>query len=400
MAADTLDSYDAVFWPFGPNWRAGVEEQIEFDTDVMRSVNGNEQRVQLRTKARRSCDFDFMAARSNSRLLDRTLWGGQNKRLAMPLWQYRSNLTSGALLGATALAFDHSLLGVSVGSLVAMVASPTSWEFAEVASLGSGVVNLTAPLAAAWPAGTRVYPAMLCQVQGSVPLVRQTDNTTTGRLKVLGDPLYTDPFLPTVAAPITYAGYEVLLTRPNWAGGIEGDSQYEVEVVDQETGAIGYAATTDTPQPQRSFAWLLKSRQAAYDFRGFLKRRNGRQKAFYAPSWNEDFTLVNPIGAADTQIRVKDDGFVDLIGLDNARRQLMIRRRNGTYYFRQINAVAADGADALLTLSSSLGASLSLTDCKSIHLMSLFRLASDAVAIRWASDAVATVDTPLVLVKS
>jgi hypothetical protein len=400
MAAGTLDAYDATFWPFGPNWKDGLQESLDWNTQVMGMLDGGEQRVQLRTRARRTQDYGFLESRSNARLLDRTLWGAQNKRLAMPVWQYKGRLTANALSGATALSFAHELLGVTAGSLVVLMTSETTWEAAEVVSLGSGVVNLTAPLADTWPAGTRVYPVLLCVVQGNVPLVRQTDQAISGHITVLGDPLLSDPFLPVADAPFTYNGYEILMVKPDWADGMDASQDYVFDQVDHDTGPIAFFETSDTPQPHRAYRWMMKTRQAVYDFRAFLNRRNGRQKAFYIPSWNDDFRLVTDIGSGATQIRVVDDGFVDFIGVDPARCHVMIRRTGGGYYLRQITAATKDGMDALLTINSALGAALTVADCKAIHLVSLYRLESDTVVLQWLTDEVAVSDAPVVLVKA
>ncbi|AGF89702.1 hypothetical protein SP099_00290, partial [Salmonella phage FSL SP-099] len=63
-----------VFLPL-PNWKDGVTERIEWQTDVMISESGAEQRRPIRLHPRRSFEATFLRWEEKRTLLDTTIAG-------------------------------------------------------------------------------------------------------------------------------------------------------------------------------------------------------------------------------------------------------------------------------------------------------------------------------------
>lgn len=389
----------ATLWPFKPNWSNPLVETLEWSTAILQSYNGNEQRIANRQNPRVATDYGFLVHSRAAQRLDNLLWARQNRRLALPLWQYVTSTTAEAAATADIVEFDPAFGPFIDGGWLVLMRSETQFEVCEIATVEVGGATLAAPLAETWPVGTRVYPLHLGFFDGDVALRRETDRAVTGALRFISDPVTADAFIPVAEAGTTYDGYEFLATKPNWNGGINAPQSYPLDRTDFGIGAIAYNRTVNTPTITRDFEWLLKSRSEITAFREFLGRRVGRQKAFYAPTWNLDLELIGNVGSGDTEINVRENLVGELVGLDPSRTHVYIRLKSGTTYLREITDVTPAGEATTLTISTSLGANVAVADVRSIHFVSLWRLASDSVALQWFSPTVAVVDTPLVLVK-
>lgn len=389
----------ARLWPVQPNWKTPLVETLEWSTTILPAHNGDEQRASNRLKARVGVDYNFLQHGSAAKRFDNLLWSSQNRQLAVPMWQYRTNLTAGISSGVTELPLDTTLSPFVAGGRVLLFKDAETFEAGVIDSLDADSITLTAPTTLAWPIGTAVYPLNFGYIDGNVPTTRATDRALFGAVRLQLDPVLTDPFVPEIAAPATYNGKEILLTKPNWNGGIASDNQYPLDRNDYTTGAVAHNRTVNTPAPVRPFRWLLKNRTAVKAFRGFLGRCNGRQKSFYAPTWTDDLELTANISSVATTISCRELLFDQLVGLDPSRKHIYIRLRSGTTYLREITSVDSTGDTLTLGISSALGANVTVADVRAIHFVNLCRLASDSVSLQWYTTQVVTAETPFVLVK-
>lgn len=387
-------------WPFAPNWKAPVDEFLEWSTNVITSHDGTEQRVQLRSKARRGIEYDFLLGREDSQRFDNITWGWQNRIFAVPYWQYQSRLGADVLVGDTTLTANTVDSGFLAGETAVIFSSPASYEVVEIASVSPTSISLTRGTISAWPAGTRLLPMSIARVVGNIPVTRQTDRALSGRVSFTGSPAVTDPYTPTAAAPTIYNGFEVITRQPDWSGGVTNDIDYPNDAIDFNTGAFALSVTRDTPVLMKRYRWLLKSRTAIREFREFLKRRSGMAVPVYIPSWHDDLTPVAAIGSAATTISCIDRDFFTLVGVDPARAHIAIRARSGVTYYRPITTVSKSGDDLVIGIGTALGVTLQVSDVKAIHFLGLYRLAADRVNLEWHTESVATVDATFQLVKA
>ncbi|MES3001330.1 MAG: hypothetical protein V4787_11620 [Pseudomonadota bacterium] len=394
----TVDT-TATLWPFKPNWSSPLVETLEWNTSVVTSYNGDEQRTSLRPRARVTTDYQFLFQTRMAKRLDNLLWARQNRRLAIPQWQFVTPIDAEAAATADVIVLDTTLNGLVPGGWLLLMTDAETFEAAQIDEVGETNVTLVEPLVSTWPAGTKAYPLHFGYIESDVATRRETDRATTGAVRLVSDPATADPFIPVIAAPNTYNGYEILLTKPDWQGGIENAVAYDRDKADYGVGTFEYTRTATAPLIQRPFRWLHKSRAAVKDFRGFLGRRVGRQKAFYAPTWTDDLTLVSNISSVATTISCREELFGELVGLDPSRKHLYIRLRSGVTYLREITSVTPAGLAVTIGISSALGANVTIDAVQSIHFVPLWRLATDAIALQWYTPSTVVVDTPFALVK-
>lgn len=388
----------AVLWPFEPNWSTPVTESLEWYTDVQRAYNGTEKRLSLRSIARRRLAYDFLVRHTDTQLFDNLLWGRQNQPFVVPYWQYRELTTAAVSIGATSIPVDTSTAGYAAGQSIVIFLNALVNEVRTIASVTTGHVIVTVGTALAWPAGSKVYPASVSLFESNVPVKRHTSSVLEGTATFLAEPISTDPFVPAASAPDTYLGVEVILKQPDWVNPIDRSATFNFDVVDYSTGDRLSAATELNQSLMFQYRWVLKSRPLVNDFRAFLGRRKGQFKTVYLPSWHEDFTLAANIASGDTTITVIDRFFSLYVGINPARSNLMIRTRTHGNFLRPITSFTTSGANVVITITTSLGVAVPISDVLSISYLCLYRKATDLSTFQWQTDRVAIVEDSFQLV--
>lgn len=387
-------------WPFPPNWSQPVVEGLEWYTRVGISYDGSEQRASLRHQARRRLSYQFNVLREETQRFDNVTWGWQNRAFAVPIWNYRCELTAPAVAADLSLALDTTTAGFAVDNLAAIYLAPDNYEIVEIDAVADASITLKRPLAGNWEAGAAIYPVSVAYVEGNIAATRLTDSVLAGSVRFLSQPIYVDPFTPDAAAPSTYNGYETLLVQPNWAGGLMADREYPNLRTDTSTGAIEWTPSRETPILLRQYSWMFKTRAEVKAFREFLQRRKGKFKPVYIPTWHPDFSLFDTIHVTDTSMVVKDFLFAAMVGADAAKAHLYFRRKDGQTHLRPITSVAQNDGTATIGFTTALGVEYTVADVQAIHLLMLWRLASDEVQINWLTDEIATVTATFQAVKA
>lgn len=381
-----------VLWPFPPNWSSTVNESLEYLTNVLESNDSSEQRICLRTKARRRLDYTFMVNKEQTQHFDNILFGWQNRSFAVPLWPYKCKTTADIFAGATLVPCNTINAGFAVGQQMTLFRNAELFDVAEISAIAPDGLTLSNPLLFNWARGASVMPVAVAYLESNVPVSRETGTVLTGVCNFLCSPTLTDPFIPDAAAPTIYNGYEVITYQHNWGSGVPHTLDFLSDVVDYETGPREHPISKLFPKNTKTFRWLLKNRQQIREFRELLGRLRGQQVACYIPSWHQDLTVTAPITAIGTTLTVRDRDFFALVGVNAARRHLMIHTRAGGIFYRPITSIGKTGNDLQINLTTALGVDLEIIDFKAVHFLQLYRLVSDRQTIQWHSDSKAIVE--------
>ncbi|MBN0084789.1 hypothetical protein JTL67_35465, partial [Pseudomonas aeruginosa] len=87
-------------WTLVPDWADGVQESLEWLTELLTSTSGVEQRRSLRLSPRRSFEAEFYAEGRERVLLDLSLAGWGGRIWALPVWPDIQLLASVTAAGA------------------------------------------------------------------------------------------------------------------------------------------------------------------------------------------------------------------------------------------------------------------------------------------------------------
>lgn len=379
-----------IIMPIGPNWKSTVNESLEWRTNVIRKYSGKEQRRALREHARRDFEYNFLVKDMDAQRLDNLLWAWQKNTFGVPVWTDIGRTTAPVSIGDPTILVDTSTRSYSESSLI--VVGP-DFESVEILSAVGGVITLKAPSIFAWPEGTAVYPVMFAHLPEEVPLVRHTDRAVSGVFNFTTSPVNFGAYTPDAPAVETYLDIEVLLQQPNWKGGLAGASSMMFDTHDAGIGGISWGAREDSPRNMRPYSWLLKTRDEIKSFREMLGRRMGQFKPIWVPSWYDDFTIAAPVTGGSSSIEVLDNGFRRLIGQDDNRAYIIIRKTDGTHLIRKITGVEDASGNTRLLLDAAFATGFAVSDVKAIHYLLHCRLATDKIVLQWHAASVVTVST-------
>ncbi|MCH9691038.1 MAG: hypothetical protein K0U59_03060 [Gammaproteobacteria bacterium] len=382
-----------VGWIFAPDWSQPVIERLEWLTQVMESHSGKEQRVRLRTGARRSLEYSLLLGTHRERVrLENLLHAWQARVFGLPLWPQVQVTSQMIYVGALSLPIDSANKDFIVGGLVGLVLGSDS-EFAEVTEVQTNTLVLKSPLEKSWPPGTKLLPVKPARLQGELKLDYLNDAIVQTRARFqLEETWQEEP----ITEPLQYRDFPVLMTPSNWRENIDTEYSRKLIELDYLTGRRAFDDFSGVGRMRRAHHFLLVGRATIAGFKTWLATRAGKLKPFWLPSFQADLALTRPIGAFDSAISVDNRAFAANGGARIGRRDILIATTTGQNYFRRITgATELTNTTESLGLDKVLGEAVLPSQIRHITFMQLVRLDSDAVEIAHHTDQLAEVSLTL-----
>jgi hypothetical protein len=170
-------------WTFRPNWDGGVEERMEWVTDVQTSYDGAEQRISLRTNPRRFMSYNFMLDNNaDRRKFEAMLFNWGARTWLVPIWTegnvLSAELTSGSsgiTLARASGDWQDNRTAIIMNGLGAF-----DYEIIRISTVAGTVVTFSENTTRTWPAGSVIYPASTALLENSLKLNRFTRDTEYG----------------------------------------------------------------------------------------------------------------------------------------------------------------------------------------------------------------------------
>ena len=374
-----------VAWAFAPDWADGVHETLEWMTDILASESLAEQRRALRLAARRSLAAPMLIDGRERQLFDLAMFDWGARIWALPIWPDIQILTSPIALGAMRITCATQYLDFYDGGL-AMLRGESAFdlEVVQIDGIDSTGIDLMRPTSAAWPVGTRLYPARPAQLTSEPDQTRLTDMALSAEVEFViveaGDW--------AAALPATlYRGYGVLEQKPDESEDIT--AQYSRLLATLDSG-MSMPLITDVggkAMPVRSWRWLGQGRAARAAFRSLLYALRGQQVPVWIPTHADDLTVTAQITGIATTIDVAYCGYTRFGRQRVGRRDIRIELVNGTAYHRRITgSTEVSTTVERLSIDSALGATIQPTQILRVCFMTLSRGSSDRVEIEHITD--------------
>lgn len=373
-----------VAWPLLPDWSEGVLERLAWATEILASPKGAEQRRALRLTPRRGYEARIVVEGTERSMLDLLLVGWGARVFALPVWPDVQVLGSAVAQGATQILCATAHLDFRAGGL-AMLRGPTAAE-AETVSVQAVQADrlvLASPTLAAWPAGTRLYPARAATLAEQPPLRRLNDRAAEASVSFR----MTEPCAWPLVLPSTlYRDVPVLETRPDESEDLTHTWQRLLLELDN-TSAL--PARTDTTGNQgfsvQAHRWCLVGRAERAAWRSLLYALRGRQATLWVPTHAEDLVLL---AATSTTIDVTNIGYTRLAQAKVGRRDIRIELADGSapLHRRITGSSVIDASTERLALDVALGVTLTPGTVRRISFMALCRMDSDEVEIQHETD--------------
>lgn len=390
-ASVTLSGERRATWPFAPNWSGGWTLKLAFKTDIFPARSGRERRIAVRKQPRRTVTWNSLVANDDARRAE-TLLQGLSGHLAVADPTRRAALAE--ISGASSIVLTETQDWAVTDGFIQV--GP---EVVQVASVDGPTCALTRDLLATYPAGTKVRPVFLGQVENQ-RISNHTDRHKSFRLTLNEEPGLSDPEGEGVSDE-TFAGEEVYPVRANWRQVPQGEIRWLRDILDHQSGVRGMINHRAYPDQMLR---VLHTLQGADIFKlvRFFSRMKGRQKAFYCATGLSDVALrAGAEAPAANQIRVVGTDVYSWLKDDVRIRAIEARLPGGSVERVAISGMTivsdASGDDTVLTLSSNWAvAPSSWTKLSWLHLC---RFAGDELTLNFKTDTLAEAQVTIQMVE-
>jgi hypothetical protein len=194
-----------------------------------------------------------------------------------------------------------------------------------------------------------------------------------------------------------YLGYDVV-TNGHYA--IDDLSERIIRPttqIDNGQGPITVIATQDYTQFARTLGLWTETKEDLWALRQWLHARRGRQKPFWLPTYNQDFTLAATITALTTDIEITGGRALSAYGTFPC--DFMMELTDGSVYYRRIvTATTAPGGNTTLSIDSAIGREVTRHQVVLWCFMDLVRFNSDAITLRHRNPYYVDASVPLMRV--
>lgn len=382
--------YTGPVFNFEHNWIDPVVERIAYMTTVLRKRSGAEQRIRNRQKPRRTVEYKaFIGGAdelSERRRFDGLVWKTQDQQIMVPMWTDVQSLPTQLASGSGHVdlpplqGYDFA---ADAGYLMFWENS-TTYEVLEIDALNNtnGRITFKTNTVFTWPKGTRVMPAWLGLYD---PIV--SDEVYASDIK--STLVKFELIVPTVAATANFRA-----TTPDLdtyrsvdvynLSGMNGSNQRTLErtVARQDFSVGQFKNDSIQLAPFGGIdAYLeLFGRAEIAEFLGWLGMRVGRQKAFWFPTWEQDFNFIEQVD--DNIFAAEPFGYEATYNLGESRRDIAIIAADGTQTYRRITSVASDVDQDEFTLDDDYPA----VTLDRISFLRYCRLDHDEVELTWQTN--------------
>lgn len=386
----------ARLWNFEPNWPpAGQTYRIsyEFLTEIIVSRSGREQRIALRQNPRKNLSHNVMLNVEGFREFKDLMWSWQARAFILPELTRYVDSTVATVSGESTVELGTVPAWIVSGTLLQMNYLGQR-EVREVESTTVSQVTFTAPSVSAWPAGSRLYLALVGTVATDLQAPRLTNAVASLDLIFNPFPL-SEVWAEVGAADVIFNEREVFLKKPNWVQPLGSTKSHPVDDIDYSRGGVFRTVPIEFGTESRRAVYVNKSPQEAEELLDFYRRMYGRQGEFYMPTWEYDFVPKGTSSSGSTTLRVTGVSLAKSYGDSTVHKAVFIMLNSGTVLMRQVLSVAqvtdGDGEDSLITVDATWGTEISEDLIVMSGWMPVWRLASDALTFEWLTNRVAQV---------
>lgn len=373
--------------PFFPS-SSQLTEVLEFKTDVVTSMPGNEQRFRSRGAPRSVVELTIQSEDSEYGMLNNFLVNNAQGDVLAPSWWEARKPSANLSAGTRTIPCETTNWGdFKVGGYGALVSGPSTFEIFQISAVSS--VDLRTPstlpgLQKAWVArDTWVVPVRLAYLGATQGQTLYPVGMAETRLKytaVDGSDL-------RGAAPLTFPTYlgSTLFDRPNQANdnGQAGWSSV-VETLDGPSSMM-QVSTRSKSVPTARLRVVCRSQREIWEVRSLLHALGGMHKCFWIGTGKRDFFVTQGIGLLQAYFNAAHQNFVATYGANPVapRGHVQIVSTSGVKSQHQINlALVIDSATEAFGITPANPVDLSdVSRLSRVEFLSLCRLQSDSVRV-------------------
>lgn len=368
-----------------PNWADGITEYLEWKTDIMQGLDGAEQRRALRITPRRLFEIVFNPFNNDRSFMDLFLHRMGDEEFLLPLWHDQASLTAALAQGGNRVSIDNTFREFETGGLAIIYGSTFSYEVVSIESQDDTGLDLAAPTAHAWPVGCKVYPLRVA-IFDDTAITSAAKTSTVGDTTLLFRLNRANPYDAGDEDLTIYDGYPMLTVEPNRMDDLSMDYARLTSDYDNDFGLTLRRDETTRAFTTSFYNWQVVGREAHHKLRQLFYRMEGRLKGVWLPTFNADFTLARPLGAADTRVSIEEIGWAYTGGAVNGRTRAIILGSDFQHHPVRFNGLVAPLAEGEERLTLTAAAGFTATTGAYGSFMDTARLDQDRLEIKHHTD--------------
>lgn len=377
------------------NFDDGVDEIVEYKTDVFKAYDDSETRRSIRTIPRRGQKYTAKAMDARlSAGMESLVWGWQHQPYGVPIWQDQQPLLAPVSPGSFSIEVNTIDRLFAANGIALIYGDEFTFEALTITELTDSSLTFSAPTQFTWKPGARVVPVVLGRLADSVQVTRSNSLLDEIQAEFAGE---SGQALPSFSSsPTQFKGFDVLEVAPNWANDLERQYDRSMVRLDPQTGPITVEDKGGTAIVSHNLPWWIETHAGVTQLRSFLDRRRGQQVPFWCPTFDADLVLSADAITGDSILNIENVFYTRFFFPDRARRFLALIARDGSgNRFVEVTGSVdnGDGTESL-TLSAALTRGVSLANTM-ISFMTFCRNGDDKFTITWYSTECAEAIVPI-----
>ncbi|WGH15558.1 putative virion structural protein [Pseudomonas phage PA_LZ03] len=360
-----------VVWPFMPQIKH--REALEWLTDVIPSFN-NEQRLALRAAPRQAFTHEFQLDTyqfSRAKAIA-TQWA--HRVYGIPVWAELTRVGPLAQ-GITEILVDTTAADYRSDDIIIIWQDDVKNSAVEIGAVLPDRVQLKLPLDRSY-LDAYVAPLRFARTPSGVQFRRSNRDITIASTEFL---VTANKDLGGSIGLPQYRGKDVLTDRTVLVGDLNERISRSIDQMDNGSGPVSVDIKNSWVDSAKSITFDLLDRQERWRARRWLHSLRGKQKAFWLPTWNPDFILLEDVGSTGAALTVRPVGYPLYYGV----KDIMIQLKNGTQVFSRVLSGATDpNGNEILSLEAPVGVGFTVQEVEFICFLSHVRLNSDRIDIR------------------
>lgn len=334
-----------------------INEDWVWQTDVIVSTDGSEQRISLTEFPKRTINVTLgLDSEEEVAAVSRTLMLSGDG-LKVPFYQAATRLTAGAAIGAVALAFNAGRTDLRSGGEALIFDRSGAVERVTLAVVSSGGSTLTGPLARAWSRRASIAPVWPVYSNGSLAMTRRNPDYFAEVKIALTELNFIEPFDNEFAEfelPV-FGNFPVLLRN---AVGSEFEQSY-----DTGSQTIGFGQRAEirnlwlhaqVVMPRQFLCQRVLEPSSWAMWRKLADYAKGSANPFYVPTFRQDFPLLAVPIAGAVQVTFKGDEYAEDFAPFEPFRQLAFFLEDGGVHYAAVSNCVLVGGNSRATFAPAI----------------------------------------------
>jgi len=357
---------------------APMREHLQWDTKIIQSVAGNEQRIANRHVPRGLFEMEFL---NGQKRLEMVLFDRQSRLIAVPAWHEPSFLSSAATAGDfTVYVNTTDYANFYIGGYAVVLSDEWTYDVLEIESMTATSLTFTSDLGNSYAENVQVMPLMTGFIEPTTPTVKAVYNQQT--IKMRAHIRATDNDIADASGWSVYNN-KVFLDDPNFVKNqLSEILQTRVYVLDNITGDRQQSAIWPHNIRRSRKGFFTNSRADLWKLRKLLHYLRGRQVSFYIPTFSKDIVPNTTLVNSSSTITMDNIGYT-LNARDRWPKQVIrVHLKDDTILVRTIqNSAELSYAEEQLTVDTAWPYDIPVADIERIEFLEKVRFDSDDIII-------------------